>query len=886
MNHTALNSTTSAVEKDRDWGRWAEDGGEGGLKEQVASSIHNQIVDGNARVHNGNNFYMARQPPTFDRRDADILNWLAPRVSFHQTHDRIREQARIAHYADSVRNDNYPGKWLIESDKFQEWGSGSLLKLWCLGMPGAGKSVLASIVIAHLLALQEQLKGSRDSARVAYLYLSYNEEYTLQELLGSVIKQLVAVDEVVPECVVKVWKKRGQGGDTATIQDFSDMLRDLVRERRALIVVDALDECRPEYRLRLMSLLQPESSNVSLLVTSRLLDEFDEVSSDFEKIKITANSTDLDLFIDHEFRWHPRLKKFLRMDPTLQEEVKNSIKSACDGMFLVAFLQMQSVEAERTLGGIRRTLGSLPYKIDDMYEHTMARIAGRQEADKKLAVRTLSWIVCACRPLTTQELQHALSVVPGNFELHLDMIYPEDTIRDVCGGLVTVIHGRVSLVHYTAQGYFRGRFSDFHATIAQTCISYLSLRVLEQPDDQDRQMSFADDDTDEARNPQELQSYFEAHGASADNRLSYRNKLDKFPFAEYAATMMAHHLQKLGDAPTTPSIAQSLVELLQCRPKRSFLLRVLDWVYNRSYSPFDEVKGEAESGLDALRHKRMEGLSDSNSATTSRDMRRLASGREVNAIHLAAFLGWPPAVLRILESAEAPFDFNVLDPYFRTPLWIAVTRGNWDVMDVILSNGGSIDFLDKAGHDLLRQLAKMNKVDIIKRLITANVKSAPAKLWQASTPPRQLSTYLQLILAAGLGDIGTIQKLLATSEVTFSADTSMFYITAFFLAVEANHPAAVEKMLDSGVDVDTRGVRGKTALHIAAARNYVEVVKVLLARNAAVDLRDAAGKTPYTANGNKQHEAGKHTHTPTHTHTCTHRYTYVYELALYTVRNN
>ncbi len=131
MNHPALNSTTSAAEKD---GGWAKDEGEGGLKKQVAISIQSQVVDGDARVHNGNNFYLTRRSSTFNRRDADILKWLAPRVSFHQTHDRIREQARIAHHADSRDNDNYPGKWLIESDKFDEWRSGTLLKLWCLGM--------------------------------------------------------------------------------------------------------------------------------------------------------------------------------------------------------------------------------------------------------------------------------------------------------------------------------------------------------------------------------------------------------------------------------------------------------------------------------------------------------------------------------------------------------------------------------------------------------------------------------------------------------------------------------------------------------------------------------------------------------------------------------
>lgn len=69
----------------------------------------------------------------------------------------------------------------------------------------------------------------------------------------------------------------------------------------------------------------------------------------------------------------------------------------------------------------------------------------------------------------------------------------------------------------------------------------------------------------------------------------------------------------------------------------------------------------------------------------------------------------------------------------------------------------------------------------------------------------------------------------------------MFYITASFLAVEANHLSVVEKMLKSGVGVNARGLGRKTALHIAAAQNYVEVVKLLLDRNAKLDLRDAEG---------------------------------------------
>lgn len=78
----------STAPKDRGWAEHDEEG----LKKQGTISIESQVVDGNARVHNGNNVYITRRASTFNRRDADILNWLAPRVSFHQTHGRIQSR--------------------------------------------------------------------------------------------------------------------------------------------------------------------------------------------------------------------------------------------------------------------------------------------------------------------------------------------------------------------------------------------------------------------------------------------------------------------------------------------------------------------------------------------------------------------------------------------------------------------------------------------------------------------------------------------------------------------------------------------------------------------------------------------------------------------------
>ena len=41
-------------------------------------------------------------------------------------------------------------KWMLESDRFQQWSKSHNETLWCPGIPGAGKTYLASIIIDYL----------------------------------------------------------------------------------------------------------------------------------------------------------------------------------------------------------------------------------------------------------------------------------------------------------------------------------------------------------------------------------------------------------------------------------------------------------------------------------------------------------------------------------------------------------------------------------------------------------------------------------------------------------------------------------------------------------------------------------------------------------------
>ena len=74
------------------------------------------------------------------------------------------------------------------------------------------------------------------------------------------------------------------------------------------------------------------------------------------------------------------------------------------------------------------------------------------------------------------------------------------------------------------------------------------------------------------------------------------------------------------------------------------------------------------------------------------------------------------------------------------------------------------------------------------------------------------------------------------SVATINAQTDK--TDALSEAARKGDAAAVTKLLDEGVDVNTRFRYDRTALSFAADRGHVEVVKVLLAHKADVTIKD------------------------------------------------
>lgn len=61
--------------------------------------------------------------------------------------------------------------WLLHDSKFKEWEFGTFDTLFCVGMPGAGKTVVSAIVVRHLF---QTPRISNDDVGVAFLYFRYD----------------------------------------------------------------------------------------------------------------------------------------------------------------------------------------------------------------------------------------------------------------------------------------------------------------------------------------------------------------------------------------------------------------------------------------------------------------------------------------------------------------------------------------------------------------------------------------------------------------------------------------------------------------------------------------------------------------------------------------
>jgi hypothetical protein len=213
-------------------------------------------------------------------------------------------------------------------------------KLWCYGIPGAGKTVLASSVI------QEALRHSSPNIAVAFFYCDYKiaETQDPKSILGSIVKQLAVQDEQSFEKLQTFFESKNPK-DLPRVDFSLEELRDLVVTMTSnfddvMFIVDALDECGTAKQIRLVTRLLTslndgrDAGNSKTLFLSRDEPDIREILENYDHISIAASSSDLRLYVGAEIELRTRNRDLRIKDPNLKEQIMARLVEGADGMLV------------------------------------------------------------------------------------------------------------------------------------------------------------------------------------------------------------------------------------------------------------------------------------------------------------------------------------------------------------------------------------------------------------------------------------------------------------------------------------------------------------------------------------------------------------------------
>jgi hypothetical protein len=204
--------------------------------------------------------------------------------------------------------------------------------LLCHGIPGAGKTVMASIVVDHIQALRQK----NPAIGIAYFYFSYDStsEQTSGAVTGCLIRQLLELMPDIPAELQILSESHEKHKTRPSLKDLHISLKTAIRMySKVFIVLDALDEyhagdsarsyCFLDELLKLQKL-----ARFKIFATTRINSE---IISQFEpclRSEIRAHREDIRTYI------HTRMTELrkIKNQPDLQSKVHETILRSTDGM--------------------------------------------------------------------------------------------------------------------------------------------------------------------------------------------------------------------------------------------------------------------------------------------------------------------------------------------------------------------------------------------------------------------------------------------------------------------------------------------------------------------------------------------------------------------------
>uniref|UniRef100_A0A0B7JZL9 Uncharacterized protein n=1 Tax=Bionectria ochroleuca TaxID=29856 RepID=A0A0B7JZL9_BIOOC len=727
-----------------------------------------------------------------------------------------------------IRNKRLPktSEWLLETEEYHDWVSNSGKTLYCEGMPGAGKTIIASIIV-------DDLDRHQKESGIAYIYCNYKraETQTVENLLKTMLRQLLQTRPLLPESVKSLYDEQKSRQTQPTLEEIRRLLRSTVASYpRVFIVIDALDECigsddcRSRYLQEIQELQKVYAVNA--LATSRPLPEVRKMPpfKNSPLVQLQALDEDIQVYLDYRISKFP---SFVQLDIDLQRAIKDKIHGIVNGMFLLVKLYMDAIQDKVTSNSIKKAIsafGTNPDAYSEAYEAAIERIESQKSDRLTYAKKLLSWVSLAKRELSVSELEHALAVEPGARAIDKGDIPDLQDIISFCAGLVSIDQTSqvVKLVHLTAQTFLESKLAEFlpnaESSIAHICITY-----------------------------QCFDTFASEHYATEEE---VKNRIWNYPLFNYAAHYWGQHTRNSHQS-------KYALQLLKQTASVQLSFQILS-IWER---PFEREQHRLfqRRTYRSFQRENHRGLRRGKERAFQREEYDQAPERDIVALHLLAYLGLDELVGEVIAEAEIDAKTSSL----LTPLWIASAQGHEAVARLLIEHGATIDpdgndgtplfAAASRGHEAVARLliergATINPGGIAWPPIVGAVEQGHEAVVRlliengADIDQKNRHGETSLVIAASKGYEGVVKLLIEKGASTDRCDGLGW--TPLVSAAGPGHKAVVELLLKNGADINECDWRGDTPLTRAASSGHTAIVKLLIEKGASINKADSMGETP------------------------------------------
>ncbi|KAK7948523.1 uncharacterized protein PG986_009409 [Apiospora aurea] len=413
-----------------------------------------------------------------------VLAWLNPVMAFEDKHQDCRRNL-VSGSCD----------WIMGKPEYKHWHSDGGL-LWVTGIPGAGKTILASWAITQLLK----------SRTVLYFYCEARTELSRNatNIISTLLWQLLKCNEDLLDHFTDGY---GLGG-SPNMSTMKPILHRVLQLRPGItIVVDGIDECATKARQEICEMLISLPCTTQALVFSRDIGDIRDILLKDQHIKQATNLeiTTMDTEADIKHYIAGAISSLPNMDQSAAHQITNAIQRKAQGMFLWVHLVVRQIQNGcLDLEDQLEAIEDMPNSLNELYDGVLRRIHAESTSQAIRQSRViLQWLTCAQRPLRLYEIAAASKLTPNRLDERCmpgRSLFGEEEIAKVlrrrCGTLVrisvTESRSTISLVHETAKAFllrYEGSSVAYkemlvdatltHAFIARSCLTYLCYENLE-----------------------------------------------------------------------------------------------------------------------------------------------------------------------------------------------------------------------------------------------------------------------------------------------------------------------------------------------------------------------------------------------------------------------